>query len=351
MGETDHRSIDMTRYTISDRTYTIPNGAYISIMEPLTLKLPNGGTITGLHSRPDPSSPAYTAIQNTRRPLFIALHGGTYSSAYFDADAKHTASLCSHALGVPVVAIDRPLYKGSTSFYPIPEGKHYHKVLAEWLHEYILPTVWAEYGQDCSGVILHCHSLAVPSAVILAGFHAMEQMPAYPLDGMTFSGFGVQLAPEVASLADHEQPPDTEMFAPSFGRAAKDARMLVPGTADPAIYALTDALDEPMPTLERGQLAQFWFPDGWRALCGKVKAPVMVGLAERDALWMGTEEHVQEFAAGFVGSERVETSLVREAPHCIELSYFAQGWYARCFGWALECAAFSAVRKARRVEL
>jgi len=27
------------------------------------------------------------------------------------------------------------------------------------------------------------------------------------------------------------------------------------------------------------------------------------------------------------------------APHAIELSYWGQGWYARCFGFAMECAA------------
>jgi len=39
----------------------------------------------------------------------------------------------------------------------------------------------------------------------------------------------------------------------------------------------------------------------------------------------------------------VEGSLLRGAPHCIELSFWAQGRYARCFGFAMECSAsFSA---------
>lgn len=318
-------------------------------MEPFKLSLSNGATVTGLHNRPQPSSPGYGAIEDGRRPLVIAIHGGTYSSKYFDADAKHTASLCSNSLGVPVVAIDRPLYQGTTSFYPIPEGKNYHEELAVWLHKYILPAVWSEFGHGCSGVVLHCHSLAVPSAVIVAGWEARERAggrtPSYPLDSMTISGFGTQKHPEVAVLESHPPPDPTPMFDPTLPARTKDAMIIPEGTADPAVYALTEKLDCPMPYAERADYGLIWFPDGWRALCEAVRVPVLIGMAEHDRLWMGTGEHAEEFAGGFTGSERVEYSVVKEAPHCIELSFMAQGWYARCFGWALECAAASAARR------
>jgi hypothetical protein len=65
----------------------------------------------------------------------------------------------------------------------------------------------------------------------------------------------------------------------------------------------------------------------------------MIGLAERDQLWKGTDEHVKGFASAFSGSPRVDGSVVRGAPHNLEMSYWAQGWYARSFGFAMECAA------------
>jgi hypothetical protein len=40
----------------------------------------------------------------------------------------------------------------------------------------------------------------------------------------------------------------------------------------------------------------------------------------------------------------VEGGLIRNAPHCLELSYWSQGWYARCYGWAMECAASFAMQ-------
>jgi pimeloyl-ACP methyl ester carboxylesterase len=287
-------------------------------------------------------------LDDIRRPLFVAIHGGTYSSTYFDADTKHSAILCSKGLGIPVVAIDRPLYQETSSFYPIPEGKTYHEELAVQLHKHILPAVWKEFGHGCGSMVLHCHSLATPSAVILAGWHAQERaqdkLPAYPLSGLTVSGFGSQNHPDI--VAQNKLPPPDPLPEWLDGSLdAKDTLMLEKGTVDPAIYKQTKRLHNRMPYAERADYEATWADDKWRALCGAVEVPVMIGMAEKDALWLGTEEHVKEFAGGFSRSERVDASVVTGAPHCIELSYWAQGWYSRCFGWALECATAYAAKE------
>lgn len=313
-------------------------------MQAFKTSLPNGATLSGHLCNPETSSPAYAALHDSRRPLFVAIHGGSYNSTYFDADAKHTAALCSNGLGVPVVAIDRPLYQETSSFYPLPEGKTYHEGLAAQLHKHILPTIWKEYGRSCGSMVLHCHSLATPSAVILAGWHARERAegatPAYPLSGLTISGFGTQNINTVVEESNAAPPEFVHLPA-----EMKDKRMFEKGTVDPAIYKQTERLNNPMPFAELGDYKAVWDGGRWRDLCGAVEVPVMIGMAERDALWRGTQDHVDEFAGGFGGSERVDASLVRGAPHCIELSYWAQGWYARCFGWALECAAAYAAKE------
>ncbi|KAI3396887.1 hypothetical protein diail_11591 [Diaporthe ilicicola] len=317
-------------------------------MQAFKTTLPNGATLSGHHCIPDGSSPAYAAVDSSRRPLVVAIHGGTYCSTYFDADANCSAVLCSKGLGVPVVAIDRPCYQETSSFYPIPEGKTYHDVLAVQLHEYILPTLWKEYGQGCGSMILHCHSLATPSAVTLAGWYAQERAkgktPAYPLSGLTISGFGSQNTPEIVEQGK-APPPDPLPEWVEWPVDEKDDRMLERGLVDPAIYKQTKRLNNPMPYRERADCYALEVDDRWRKLCGAVEVPVMIGMAERDALWLGTEDHVREFAGFFSSSERVDASVVKGAPHCIELSYWAQGWYARCFGWALECATAYAVRE------
>lgn len=315
-------------------------------MQAFKTSLANGGTLSGHFCNPETSSPAHSALDDSRRPLLVAIHGGSYSSTYFDADTKHTAVICSKGLGVPVVAIDRPLYKESSSFYPLSEGKTYHDGLAHHLHKHILPTIWREYGKGCGSMVLDCHSLAVPSAVMLAGWYARERALAdmeYPLAGLIVHGWGTQ---NTATVVDHPPPPDQVPEYVDLALELKDTRMFSRETVDPAIYKQTARLNHPMPYAELGDYRAAWADgDKWRDLCGVVEAPVMVGIAEKDALWAGTEEHLREFAGGFTGSERVDASVVKGAPHCIELSYWAQGWYARCFGWALECAAAYAAKE------
>lgn len=315
-------------------------------MQPFKLTLANGAALTGLHNHPERSA-AFTALEDRHRPLIIAIHGGTYSSSYFDADAKHSATLCSNSLGIPVVAIDRPLYEGSTSLYPLPDGESYHGQLAVWLHRFILPALWAEFGKGCSSMLLHCHSLATPGAVIAAGMHARQEgKPTYPLAGLTISGFGSRVHHANRNVDESRDEPSEFI---NFSIEAKDD-MLPAGTADPEIYKQTRRLNKPMPAAELQSMAGIWLHDteqDWKTFAADVKVPVMIGIAERDTLWVGTEEHVKEFAGGFTRSSRVDASLVKDAPHCLELSYWAQGWYARCFGFAMECAVGFAVRQAQ----
>lgn len=318
-------------------------------MKPFRLTLANNATLTGIHHAAPPPGPGPgpggpSPAPPTHRPLLVGLHGGSYSSSYFDADARHTAATASAALGVPFVAVDRPCYEGSTSLYPLPADTSFPEELGRWLHRFILPAVWAEFGAaaGCACVVLDCHSLAATGAIIAAALHAAEadtdagaEGRGYPLGGMIISGFGSMLGDHVGQLDSPEPPPEVVVFP----AATKDGMMLPPGTADPAIYEQSERLNKPMPFEERAALFTVWLPARWRSWAAAVRCAVMIGVAERDALWTGTEEHVRDFAAGFSSSVRVDGSLIRGAPHCIELSYWSQGWYARCFGFALECAA------------
>lgn len=54
------------------------------------------------------------SIHNARVPLIIALHGGTYSSTYFDVP-DYSLLDKAEALGIPIIALDRPSYENSTA--------------------------------------------------------------------------------------------------------------------------------------------------------------------------------------------------------------------------------------------
>jgi hypothetical protein len=322
-------------------TSSHPTPADQDMMQPFEIMLANGATLTGLHNLPDPS---ITTLKYC--PLVVGLHGGSYSSLYFDVDANHTAAIQSNALGVPFVAINRPGYEGSTTFYPLPEGSSFEKESGVWFHRYILPALWTEFGlpRGCSSIVLHCHSLGAPGAIIAAARTSQEEEASeklqYPLSGMIISGWGTKLVEH--DLGDRNPgPPPTHANMPL---PVKDIMMMPQGTCDPEMYKHTERLDRPLPYEELGTLRSRWLPQ-WKTEFGQyVKIPVMIGVAEKDALWEGTEEHVKDFASAFTASERVDASLIRRAPHNIEMSYWAQGWYARSFGFAVECAASFSVK-------
>ena len=74
------------------------------------------------------------------------------------------------------------------------------------------------------------------------------------------------------------------------------------------------------------------------------RRPILYALGERDWLWEGTKEAVEEFMAAFPKCPRPDGSLVQDAPHALEWSRMSQGWYARCFGWAMEVCASRGIR-------
>lgn len=303
-------------------------------MEQFKLTLPDNITVTGRHSLPKQSSatPKYL-------PLIVALHGGTYSSSYFDVDNTHTPTIASTGLGVPFVAIDRPGYQGTLPIVPVPKNTTYAEEYGRILHHYILPSLWSTFGapHGSSSVVLHCHSLGATGAVVAAGLHAAEPANSvqYSLAGLSVSGFG--LVPTGPPPFQPGLDPKNLPTHIRFPNDVKDTKMTPPGLVDPNIYKYTERLNHDIALEELTQLQPDFIPK-WKKLVGSVKAPVMIVFAEHDLLWTGVERLLPEFMAAFHGSERVDGSIIKGAPHNIGMSYWAQGYYARVFGYAIECA-------------
>ncbi|KAL4729691.1 hypothetical protein ACLX1H_004113 [Fusarium chlamydosporum] len=305
-------------------------------MESFNLTLEDGTVLTGIFNIP--SSP----LPLKYRPLIVGLHGGCYTSQYFDVTPEYSAKIHSDSLSVPFVAIDRPDYKGTTPVGPIPEGSSYPEEWGRRLHEFILPALWKEYGltNGCTCIVLHTHSLGCPGAVVAASMHVTASQTAYPLGGIVISGFG-SLLKDSGGHVSQEAPP-SHLNIPV---AVKDKTLLLPGTADESIYAQSERIDHAIPFEELAALRKSWL-SAWKQKWGvNVIAPVMIALAERDHYWDATDEHLKDFAEGLPKSKRVDLSIVRRAPHNIELSYWGPGWYARSFGFAIECAASLALEK------
>ncbi|QGI94442.1 hypothetical protein CEK26_007511 [Fusarium fujikuroi] len=308
-------------------------------MEPFKLSLQDSTVLSGICNIP--SSPSILK----HRPLVVGLHGGCYTSHYFDATPEYSARGISEALSVPFVAIDRPDYRDTTPVGSIPEGSSYPEQWGRRLHGSILPTLWKEYGlpNACTCIVLHCHSLGANGAIVASSLHATSSSPAYSLGGIVISGFG-SLLKDTGGHVSQPDPPPSHLNIPV---EVKDKTLLLPGTADETVYAQSERLDHAIPFEELAALRKSWLGE-WKDKWGvNVTVPIMMALAHLDHYWDATEEHLEHFREGFPKSERVDLSVIKAAPHNIELSYWGPGWYARSFGFAAECAVSLALQKAR----
>ncbi|KAF3398274.1 hypothetical protein F1880_005604 [Penicillium rolfsii] len=302
-------------------------------MQPFRLILSDNGTVAGVHSIPPPSS----SVDN--RPLIVGLHGGCYDSQYFDATPKHSASLASAAFGVPFVSIDRPSYGGTSSILPIPEGSDFNHETGLRLHRHILPKIWSEFGipNQCNCIVLLSHSLGVMGGIVAAALHAQDETPLYPLGGLIASGMGDTQSSFMKSSAPSFQSVDADHVL--FPLEAKDAIMFKPGTVNLEVLEHSERLNAVTPVPETAHFAAVWLPIWKQKWAAHVVTSVMFSLVEDDPFFVATEGEIETCVRAFKNSVRVDGSLIRGAPHCMELSRWSQGWYARCFGFAMECAA------------
>ncbi|CAK7206192.1 hypothetical protein SEUCBS139899_008978 [Sporothrix eucalyptigena] len=247
----------------------------------------------------------------------VGIHGGTYTSSYFDATPAYFGGPLSTALSIPFVAIDRPGYRESTPVAPVPPGSSFHEEWGTRLYRSILPALWAE---DAPPPRLLWHrptppTVSAPTAPSWRRPCMRSNKPTPPrhpwMGGLSVGG------PHHLRLWDARQ---AHRRSPAGGRPAPVARQYprrrqgqhtsVAGTVADEVFTRDTALNSPMP------------------------------------LPPPTTEHLRDFAEALPLSARVDTILLPSAPHNLELSYRAPGWYAQSFGFASERAASLVLGKA-----
>jgi hypothetical protein len=284
-------------------------------------------------------------------PLMVGIHGGSCTAHHYDVDSKHTASLASAALGVPFVAFNRPNYKDSPTFLPLPEGTTYLQEEGKWEHELIFPALWEHFGKPngCTGIVAMCHSMAVPGAIIAAALYARDATPKYPLAGLILSGYGTQPVDRTKELTP---PPGTPPPGRDFGFVPEVKQVLMLSDPnlncyDPEVVKQMPVQEHKMMTDELIDLRALWFTY-WKKYADEVTVPIMYALGEHDWLWHGNKEHAQDFMGCFPKSERVEGGIVAGGPHALEWWWGSKGWYARCFGWGSEACTGLALKKGKQ---
>ena len=259
-------------------------------------------------------------------PLVIAIHGGTYTSAYFDVPG---ASLMAQAaaLGIPIVAPDRPGYVDSP-ILPPGEGtvRGQAKALTRALHD-----AWKQYGGGTRGIVLIGHSIGGAIACTIA-----SEPEGLPLIGLAVSGVCLNTPAEHKPM--WEQLPDIPIV--EIPPEAKAQFMFgPPGSYEPDMPAVsTRVAGAGAPKAELVDIVSTWSANAPSTLA-KIEVPVHYRQAEFDHLWICGQQEVDGFARALGSAPRVDAAMMRGTGHCIDFHRTGRPLQLQQLAFALQCAA------------
>lgn len=255
----------------------------------------------------------------------IAVHGGTYTSAYFDLPGRSLLD-AAEANGLPIVAIDRPGYGDSPM---LPADQMDITGQAAFLTG-ALETIWHSHGDGCPGIVLIGHSIGAAIAATIA-----SSPGTLPLLGVAISGVGLRTNP-----GDNERwqsLPDIPLVA--LPPEVKDHVMFGPaGSYDPDMPAAGHVANAPAPKAELLAITGAWGQTALDVL-GRIAVPVHYRQAEFDRLWIVSEDEVAGFAAALSGSPMVDGRMARGTGHCIDHHRFGPALHVQQLGFSLACAS------------
>ena len=264
----------------------------------------------------------------TGAPLVIAIHGGTYTSAYFDLPGRSLLD-ASEANGIPIIAIDRPGY--GTSPMLAPDQMNITGQAAFLTGA--LSEIWRLYGKDCPGIVLIGHSIGAAIAATIASAPG-----TLPLLGLAISGLGLTTTP--GDFERWQSLPDIPLV--TMPPEIKDSVMFGPeGSYEADMPAAGHAANAPAPKQELLAITGAWHKAAHDVLC-RITVPVQYRQAEFDRLWVVNDDEVQGFAKALSASSMVDARMVLGAGHCIDHHRIGPALHLQQLGFALECSALAA---------
>jgi pimeloyl-ACP methyl ester carboxylesterase len=285
----------------------------------------DGGVLSG--RRTDPAVPA----RLPGGPLIVALHGGSYSSLYFDIPGYSLMERAA-AAGCPVAALDRPGYRKST----LLTGDEVLMGNAERLDAGIAE-LWRRNGADGSGVVLVGHSIGGAVSVMIAA-----RRPSWPLLGVAGSGFGLSL-PAHGRVFEPNPTAGPYFEVPSD---AKNAAMFgPPGTYADDAQTKASAANELVVIGEIMEINKWW-PRHSLDSCSRVQVPVQYRLGEYDHVPPQGAEEMEKIRRAFSNAPSADVETIREAGHCIDFHKVGAAFQDGQIAFAIECARRKVARGA-----
>ena len=261
----------------------------------------------------------------TDLPLVIAIHGGTYTSSYFDLPGYSLIERAK-ALGVPLVALDRPGHGNSAPLCGEDASiLGQARFLTQALHE-----AWEKFGSSTRGIVLIGHSIGAAIATCIAADPA-----GVPVIGLAISGVGLRTPSELREA--FAASPDA--LTMDFPLPMKEHVMFgPPGSFLSNMPHGSHAANGPALRREIVDINTTW-PENARGILGRVRAPVHYRQAQVDRLWIVDEQEVQQFAAALIASPSVDAQMVKNTGHCMDFHRIGAALQVQQLGFALQCAA------------
>jgi pimeloyl-ACP methyl ester carboxylesterase len=264
-----------------------------------------------------------TERQNQQRPLIVALHGGSYTSAYFDVPG-HSLLDSATANGFDLVALDRPCYGSSD---PLQEDEVSFSRNAEIL-DVAIGALWKERVGEYPGVVVVGHSMGAAIAMLIAA-----RQPDWPLIGISLSGIH-DTAPPIVRSAWDSMPPGEVVFTPD------QRRMFFYGpdwTIEPDIVERAEVSASAIPLAELLEVVGTW-PEAAAGVAGKIRVPVQYVAFEFESLWTINPQTVETFGSYFHAAPYVIAETMTGAGHDVDHHRLGQAFQLQQLAFALECA-------------
>jgi pimeloyl-ACP methyl ester carboxylesterase len=263
------------------------------------------------------------ATNGDPRALLVAIHGGTYTSKYFDTPSSSLLDFCA-SLGYSILALDRPGYGAATSV-PVDQLSFDGQVP---VLRRALEVIWQDYGQQSAGMFVIGHSIGGMISLLLAA-----ERPHERLLGMNMTGAG-GLYNEQTKVAFASLVSDAPTVMMDI--AMKVMAMYGPAWSYPNEQAYYDP-ERDVPTAAR-ELAE---AQAWGArlpqVASNVRVPVQFMVPEYDHLWRADAEALSPVAAMFSAAPFVDVGVQRLAGHSAELHTLARAFYMKILSFVEEC--------------
>lgn len=278
----------------------------------LKLKIPAGGRM--LDAR------MYKARAPKPRGLVFAIHGGGYSSKYFDSNGQSALALVAE-LGFNAIAIDRPGYLANSDWNIGFDDQV--TVLME-------AAAWAQTQFGVLGVppFLYGHSIGGMLALLMA-----NKAPERCI-GISMTGSGAAYHERViAALKARIVNMKVHDFAPESARIA--AFLAPAGSFDPNVGRLDPERD--VPTLVTDLREAVQWTERFPMEAARAKVPVQFVNGQHDGLWRADAVGMAGIRERFAQVPFADVSTQRFSGHCIELQYLWRAHVVKVIGFAEEC--------------